>query len=341
MTILIAVIMIGVLVFAHELGHFLAAKASGIMVLEFAVGMGPIILSRQMGETRYSLRLLPIGGFARMAGEDLDEESNLIPNDRRYDKKPLYSRALVSVAGPLTNFLLAMLIFAVVFMFVGVPSNQPVVGSLPPDWPAAQAGIKVGDKIVSIEGSLVSDWQDIQQFIGKRGGQESALVVLRGGQSLTVQVTPKTDQQTGQTMIGIGPQNDRFSLFGSIRLGWQETVWFTRQIISILVNMVTGKIPAEGAGPIGMIVMVGQVARTGLVNLLTFAAIISIQLGLFNLLPIPALDGSRLIFFAIEAIRGKPVDPEKESFVHFLGFILLMVFMVLITFKDLQKLNVF
>jgi regulator of sigma E protease len=341
MTILIAVVMIGILVFAHELGHFLAAKASGIMVLEFAVGMGPILISRQVGETRYSLRLLPIGGFARMAGEDLDEDNNLVPEDRRYDKKPLLARAAVIVAGPFTNLLLAMLIFAVVFMFMGVPSNQAIVGTLSPDWPAAAAGLQVGDRITAINGSPVADWQDIQRLIGASGGQTSALTVERDGQVLSIQVTPKVDEQTGQAMIGIGPLSDKFSFFGSIRLGWEETIWFTKQIISILVNMVTGKIPAEGAGPIGMIVMVGEVARTGVINLLTFAAIISIQLGLFNLLPIPALDGSKLIFFAIEAVRGRPVDPEKESFVHFLGFVLLMVFMVLITFKDLQRLNVF
>ena len=124
-------------------------------------------------------------------------------------------------------------------------------------------------------------------------------------------------------------------------MGWRETVWFTQQIVSILVNMITGRIPAEGAGPIGIVVMVGQVAELGWVNLMTFAAVISIQLGLFNLLPIPALDGSHLVFLAIEAIRGRPVDPEKENFVHFLGFVLLMAFMVFVTFKDLQRLDVF
>ncbi|MGI6357514.1 MAG: RIP metalloprotease RseP [Bacillota bacterium] len=341
MTILLAVIMIGVLVFAHELGHFLAAKASGIMVLEFAVGMGPLVLSRQVGETRYSLRLLPIGGFARMAGEDVDEANNLVPDHRRYDKKPLYARALVSVAGPLTNFLLAALIFAVVFMFMGVPSEQPLVGALSPGWPAAAAGLEVGDRIVSIAGQPVERWQDIQPLVADWDGQQTTIVVERAGQQLSFPITPWADQETGQVMIGIGPQSERFSFLGSIAMGWQETVWFTDQIISILSNMVTGKIPAEGAGPIGMIVMVGEVARTGFVNLLTFAAIISIQLGLFNLLPIPALDGSRLVFFLIEAVRGKPVDPEKENMVHFLGFVLLMVFMVLITFKDLQRLNIF
>lgn len=341
MTILLAVIMIGILVFAHELGHFLAARASGIMVLEFAIGMGPVLLSRQVGETRYSLRLFPIGGFARMAGEEVDEANNLIPDDRRYDKKPLLARALVSIAGPATNFLLAILVFSVVFMFMGVPSDQPIVGALSAGWPAEQAGIAVGDRIITIDGVPIDSWQDVQQEIAKLDGQSTTLVLDRSGQQIKLQLSPRKDASTGQVMIGIGPRNDRFSFFGSLKMGWQETAWFTKQIVSILTNMVTGKIPAEGAGPIGMIVMVGQVARTGVINLLTFAAIISIQLGLFNLLPIPALDGSRLVFFAIEAVRGKPVDPEKESFVHFIGFVLLMVFMVLITFKDLQRLNIF
>lgn len=341
MTFLMAIVMIGVLVFAHELGHFLAAKANGIMVLEFAVGMGPILYARQVGETRYSLRLLPIGGFARMAGEDQDDDNNLVPDHRRYDKKPIYARALVSVAGPATNFLVAMLIFAVVFMFVGVPSREPIVGTVEPGWPAATVGLATGDRIVSINGAEIENWQDIQAEILARPGQLLTVVLDRAGQRMTVEVTPHTDPESGHAKIGIGQAIKRFSFLGSISMGWQETIWFTKQILGLLVSMVTGKIPAEGAGPIGMIVMVGQVAATGLVNLLTFAAIISIQLGIFNLLPIPALDGSRLIFFAIEAVRGKPIDPEKENFVHFLGFVLLMAFMVLVTFKDLQRLNIF
>lgn len=341
MTLFLAVVMIGVLVFAHELGHFLAAKANGIMVLEFAVGMGPILFARQFGETRYSLRLLPIGGFARMAGEDQDEDNNFVPDHRRYDKKPIYARALVSVAGPFTNFLVATLIFAVVFMFVGVPSSAPLVGNVAPEWPAAEAGVAAGDRIVSISGAEIGSWQDVQAEIFARPNQTLSIVLERAEQQVTVQVTPRLDDESGRPQIGIGPSIERFSFFGSISMGWQETVWFTKQIVELLVNMVSGKIPAEGAGPIGMIVMVGQVAETGFVNLLTFAAIISIQLGLFNLLPIPALDGSRLVFFAIEAVRGKPIDPEKENFVHFLGFVLLMAFMVLVTFKDLQRLNIF
>ncbi|NLW18009.1 MAG: RIP metalloprotease RseP [Firmicutes bacterium] len=341
MTILIAILIIGVLIIAHELGHFLAAKANGILVLEFAVGMGPVLLSRQIGETRYTLRLLPIGGFARMAGEEQDEEETYVPEHRRYDKKPLYARAMVSVAGPFANFLVAILLFAIVFMFVGVPSSAPLIGSVQEGWPAAAAGLMAGDRIISINGSTVESWQDVQTEIVARPEQALSIVVERDGQALSIEVTPRTDEESGRPQIGIGPSIERFGFLGSIHMGWQETVWFTKQIVALLVSMITGQIPAEGAGPIGLIVMVGEVAATGLINLLTFAAIISIQFGLFNLLPIPALDGSRLIFFAIEAIRGKPIEPEKENFVHFLGFVLLMTFMVFITFKDLQRLNIF
>lgn len=341
MTVLIAIFIIGVLVIAHELGHFLAAKANGILVLEFAVGMGPVIFSRQIGETRYSLRLLPIGGFARMAGEEQDEEDNYVPEYRRFDKKPIYARALVSVGGPLANFIVAVLLFAIVFMFVGVPSSAPQIGTVEPGWPAAAAGLMPGDRVISIGGVEVESWQDVQAEILARPGQLFTIVVERSGQPLTVEVTPRTDEESGRSQIGIGPSIERFGFLGALRMGWQETVWFTQQIVQLLGSMITGEVPAEGAGPIGLVVMVGQVAATGLVNLFTFAAIISIQFGLFNLLPVPALDGSRLVFLAIETIRGRPIEPEKENFVHFVGFVLLMTFMVFITFKDLQRLNIF
>lgn len=341
MSILIAIVMIGVLVFAHELGHFLAAKANGIMVLEFAVGMGPVLFEHQGRETRYSLRLLPIGGFARMAGDEQTEENVPIPDDRRYDKKPIYARALVAIAGPATNFLVAILIFVVLFMFIGVPSSKPYVGAVAPEWPAASAGVLPGDRVVSIEGATVTSWTDIQEKIVANLDQSLTLVVEREGQELALLVSPRLDEESGRFQIGIGPSVDQFSFFGSISMGVQETFWFTKEIFELLGNMVTGKIKAEGAGPIGMVIMVGQVAETGFMNLLTFAAVISIQLGIFNLLPIPALDGSRLVLLALEAVRGKPLAPEKENFVHFLGFVLLLAFMILITFKDLQRLQLF
>ena len=180
-----------------------------------------------------------------------------------------------------------------------------------------------------------------QQIVSQKSNQPIDFVVSRNGAQQMITITPRVDEASNRAMIGVSAQNVRYNVFRSLYLGAREMVWFTGEIITVLVNMLTGRMAAEGAGPIGMVVMIGQVARTGLVNLLSFAAIISIQLGLFNLLPIPALDGSKLVFLTIEGIRGKPVDPERENMVHFIGFVLLMGLLIMITFKDLQRLNIF
>lgn len=332
---------IGVLVFFHELGHFLAAKASGMLVQEFALGMGPTIFSITRGETKYALRMLPVGGFLRVVGEENEDGKELIPESRRYDKKPVWMRMAFVAGGPIFNFVLAALIFAVMFVFIGVPSTQPIIGSVSPSWPAAEAGLKTGDRIDSIAGVPVKSWSDLQQVVSKNSDQPLLFVVNREGAEHVITIIPKIDETSNRAMIGVSPHNVRYNVFRSLFLGAKEMVWFTGEIISVLTGMLTGRTPAEGAGPIGMVVMVGQVARTGIVNLLSFAAIISIQLGLFNLLPIPALDGSKLVFLTLEGLRGKPIDPERENMVHFIGFVLLMALLIIITFKDLQRLNIF
>lgn len=341
MTIILAVVIIGVLVFFHELGHFLAAKASGMLVQEFALGMGPVVVSVTRGETKYSLRLLPIGGFLRVVGEENESEKDLVPESRRYDKKPVWQRMTFVAGGPLMNFVLAALIFAVMFTAVGVPSNLPIIGSAHAGWPAAAAGLQTGDRIIRIGSTEVATWADLQRAVGQSEGKPTSFVFKRGQQELAAVVTPRLDEASGRLMVGVSPKNNRYNPLHSLLLGIREMAWFTVEIISVIGRMITGRLPAEGTGPIGMVVMVGEVARTGLVNLLSFAAIISIQLGLFNLLPIPALDGSKIVFLAFEGLRGKPVDPEKENMIHFVGFVLLMALIVLVTFKDLRRLDIF
>lgn len=341
MTIILSLVVIGVLVFFHELGHFIAAKASGMLVQEFALGMGPTLFSITRGETKYALRMLPVGGFLRVAGEESEEGKESIPESRRYDKKPVWMRMAFVAGGPIFNFILAAIIFAVMFVFVGVPSTQPIIGAVSPDWPAAQAGLQPGDRIVSIAGVPVESWSDLQQVVSQNSHQPLQFVIDRGGVEQSIAITPKIDEASNRAMIGVSPHNVRYNVFRSLYLGAREMVWFTGEIVSVLTGMLTGRTPAEGAGPIGMVVMIGQVASTGIVNLLSFAAIISIQLGLFNLLPIPALDGSKLVFLTIEGLRGKPIDPDKENMVHFVGFVLLMALLILITFQDLQRLNIF
>ncbi len=339
--ILLAVVIIGVLVFFHELGHFLAAKAANMYVQEFALGMGPALVSVQRGETKYSLRLLPVGGFLRVAGEETTVVGAAIPETRRYDKKTVLQRMTFVASGSLMNFLLAALIFAVIFMLVGVPSSQPILGTVNEGWPAAEAGLQPQDRILTIGDETIPTWTDLQRAIAAAGGQPLVFVFRRGAQEMSVVVTPRRDEAANRWLVGVAPANERFGPLTSVFLGLREMVGLTAEILSVIGRMLTGRLPAEGAGPIGMVVMVGEVARTGIANLLSFAAIISIQLGLFNLLPIPALDGSKLVFLALERLRGRPVDPEKENMIHLIGFVLLMVLIVLVTFGDLRRLNIF
>ncbi|MDP3487049.1 MAG: M50 family metallopeptidase, partial [Bacillota bacterium] len=249
MTIILSLVVIGVLVFFHELGHFLAAKASGMMVQEFALGMGPTIFSITRGETKYALRMLPIGGFLRVVGEENEEGKELIPESRRYDKKPVWMRMAFVAGGSVFNFILAALIFAVMFVFIGVPSTQPIIGSVTPDWPAAQAGLQPGDRIISIAGVPVETWSDLPQVVNQNAHQPLRFVVNRGGVEHIITITPKIDEASNRAMIGVGAHNIRYNIFRSLYLGAREMVWFTGEIISVLTGMLTGRTPAEGAGP--------------------------------------------------------------------------------------------
>ncbi len=339
MTIIIALLVISLLIFVHELGHFIAAKATGVMVLEFSVGRGPTLWSRRVGETLYSLKLLPIGGYAMMAGEETEPENGLqVPFSKRYDKKPTWARGIIALAGSSANFLFAVLIFALIFSMVGVPSSNPIIGSVTPGTPAATAGIQNGDRILQINGQPIANWQEMQTLVNQYPSQSIDLLIVREGQQLTFSLVPMTE--AGQSLIGVTAVAERFGVLNSLGKGVERTVSFTKDIINLLVGMVSGRVAAEGSGPVGMIVMVGQVASTGLLNLLIFTAMISIQLGIFNLLPIPALDGGKLVFLLVETLRGRPIKPEHEGMVHLLGFALLMVFMVVLTVQDLMRLQI-
>jgi len=336
-----AIVIIGVLVFFHELGHFLTAKASGMLVHEFALGMGPVLFSVTKGDTKYSLRMLPIGGFLRVAGEEPEQGKFTVPDSMRYDKKPVWRRMLFVAGGSLMNFVLAALIFASIFMMVGVPTTEPLIGAVTPEWPAAIAGLLPGDQVIRIDESSIETWTDLQKAIAGTAAETITFTIIRDGMESEFLLSPRFDEASGRKLVGVAPANIRHNPLRALFFGTRDMLWFTGEILSVVGRMLTGRMPAEGAGPIGMVVMVGEVARTGVANLLSFAAIISIQLGLFNLLPIPALDGSKLVFLAIEGLRGKPINPEKENMIHFIGFVLLMLLIVLITYQDLQRLNIF
>ncbi len=333
MTIILALVIFSILILVHEGGHFLAAKRAGIRVDEFAIGLGPALWQAKKGETTYSLRAFPLGGYNRMAGmegADLDDP-------RGFNRQPLGKRMGVIAAGSGMNFLLAILLFIFAFMILGIPADINVVGRVEPDMPAARAGLQAGDKILQVDNTPVTTWRDMVQLIYERPEQKITLLLERDGRQQQVTLTTIKDPQAGVGMIGIGPTWERQGIGRSIILGLQQALEITRLIVLSLVQMVTGRVAAEVVGPVGIIQLVGQAATFGLANVLNFMAVLSLDLGLINLLPVPALDGSRLVFLGLEGVRGRPINPEKENFVHLIGFALLMGLLILITYNDLVR----
>jgi regulator of sigma E protease len=284
------------------------------------------------------LRIFPLGGFVRLVGEDPEE----VEDPGSFQKQKVATRFGIIAAGPLMNFLLAVLLFSLIyFAFLGIATFPVQIGQVTPGERAEAAGLQVGDTLLTVDEKTIESWEQVVSIINQNPGREITIVVERGGQVLALPVVPKADEETGRGLIGIGPLTQRFKFLPSLGLGFSNTGRFIRFIIVSLVGMVAGKIPADIAGPVGIISIVGEVAQTGIVNLLSLAAVLSINLGLINLLPIPALDGSRLVFLLVEGVRGRPVDPKKESFVHFVGFTLLILLMIIIAYRDLLRLDLF
>ena len=333
-TIIASILIFGLLIFVHELGHYLAARKAGIRVLEFALGFGKELIGWEKDGTRYTLRLFPLGGFCRLLGEDSEDQEQ----EGNFQSKSIPARFAVIAAGPLMNFLLAILLFALMyFFFLGVPQQHTTrIGDVLSGSRAEEVGLQGGDVIRSVNGVNVQEWPDVVSSINAKPEQEIILQIQRNGTVYTVSVTP--ENQEGRGLIGITPEYKKFAFFSSIFWGFNYTWFFIQLIFVSLYQMITGVIPADVAGPVGIVAVVGEVMETGFSNLLSLAAIISINLGIINLLPIPALDGSRLLFLSLEGIRGKPIDPQKEGFIHFVGFAMLIMLMIFISFQDIFRL---
>ncbi|MGI6097768.1 MAG: RIP metalloprotease RseP [Dethiobacteria bacterium] len=338
-TLLASVFVFGLLIFAHESGHYLAAKASGIEVIEFAIGLGPRLFGWEKNKTKYSLRVFPLGGFCRMLGEDPDE----IGLKGSFQEQPLIKRFFVIAAGPLMNFLLAVLLFSLIyFLFLGVPLTKvPVVGAVEPGGQAEAAGIQEGDHILSVNETAVNNWSEVVALINAHPEEQIEITLRREEETKVIRVIPALDTKTGKGFIGIAPVMKKYDPLGSLTIGIEYSWWLIKFIFVSIYRMITGQIPPDVSGPVAIIQTVGEVAETGFSNLLSLAAVISINLGIINLLPIPALDGSRLFFILVEGIRGKPFDPQKEGFIHFIGFTILILLMLFIAFNDLLKLGIF
>ncbi|MTI48029.1 MAG: RIP metalloprotease RseP [Firmicutes bacterium] len=336
-TALAAIFVFLIIVLVHELGHFTVAKLVGVKVHEFAIGMGPRLFKFGKGETEYSLRALPIGGYVRMEGED--EEST---DARSITNQPVLARIAVFAAGAIMNFLLAIVIFSLIAFNVGAITTT--VDKLDESLPAYQSGMRAGDKIINIDGENIGSWEEIVTLINMSNGEEIKVTVDREGATKTFNIKPvveETDAEGNNIIIGIYPRVSR-SFGDIIKAGIQKTFFFVGLMFEFIGRLFHGNVGANDvAGPVGVISLVGEAAQYGFLNLLNIAGFLSINLGFINLLPIPALDGSRIMFGLIELVRRKPIDQEKEGFIHFIGFIFLLGLIVFITYIDVSRLDIF
>lgn len=383
------------------------------MVREFAIGMGPKLLGYTKGETVYTIRLLPIGGYVRMAGEDLDaielqpgyrvgvrlnakdevdyivlnqknylpdmqfieieeadlmnrmfiegydesetlvrypisrdakvneagRESLIAPYDRQFHSKTVGQRSLAIFAGPLFNFILAFIIFTVIALFRGIPVDEPIISSIVDDTPAAEAGLQEGDRVASIDGTTIGTWSDLVQIIQQSPNETLSFEIERDGERISTSIVPDAFENGEQVIGQIGvmaPFEESF--LGSFVYGATQTYDFTILIFTLLGDLITGSFSIDDlSGPVGIYKATETVAQFGILNLMSWTAMLSINLGIMNLLPLPALDGGRLLFFGLEALRGKPVDKQREGMVHFVGIMLLMVLMIVVTWNDIQR----
>jgi len=338
------VIFIGILaglILAHELGHFITAKASGVMVKEFGIGFPPRLLSVKRGETRYSLNAIPLGGFTKMAGEEDPEKP------RSLASKPTATRLLVLSAGSLMNFILPLLLFSIAFMIPhNVAQGQVSITDIAPNSPAAIAGFEQGDTLLAINDKQISNIGDLQRYIQLNLGRETSVSVQHSDFTTEeVQVTPRWRYPEGQGPIGITVSMPDAIIVRQSEPPWRAAPLAASALVETFVlfkngimSMVIGAEPMEVTGPVGIAQITGMVAKAGVSPLMEFAAFLSINLAIINIFPLPGLDGGRIAFVLLEKIRrGKRISPKTEGLIHFIGFATLIGAIMVITYNDIAR----
>lgn len=330
MTIVYAVIIFCLLIFVHELGHFAVAKACGVKVNEFAIGMGPAILKKQKGETLYAIRIFPIGGYCAMEGEDEDSD-----DERAFNNKPAWQRALVLAAGALMNLVTAAVLLMVISFWSGQPTTT--VDKVLEGSPAYEAGLESGDRIISIEGQKINEWNDIIEEIGESGEETVQIVVLRGDSEVSITSRLEYDDEAQRYKVGISPVSEH-RIIPSVTAGIKNTGSMTVMMYDILKQLFTGGVSVkELSGPVGIVYAVNDTAKAGIIYVIYLAALLSLNLAIMNMLPFPALDGGRLLFLLIRKITGKRVTDEMEGKIHFAGMVLLFALMIYVTWNDIIR----
>lgn len=331
-----AILIFCVLIFIHEFGHFITAKMSGMTVHEFSVGMGPKLFG--IGKkTKYSLRLLPLGGYVKLEGEDGEST-----DPDAFCNKSAVKRFAVLFAGAFMNILLGFVIFVIIYSSVGSYASRSI-DSVIPGSAFENAGVKSGDEIVKMDGKMyatkIHSYKDISVFISLNGGSAADITFRRGGKEFTKNIKPTYIESEKRELFGFSPKTQKTTPWDVISLAFWECIFVIKSVILSIWWLIRGLVPASSvSGPVAIVSEIGAAAKMGWQTVLNFAGFISVNLGVMNLLPIPALDGGRILFLAIEKVRGKKMNPDREGFVNFISFVLLLLLMLIVTLGDIKKL---
>ena len=339
------ILILGAIILVHEFGHFIFSKLFKVYVYEFSLGMGPKLLhyKKKKGETEYCLRLIPIGGFVSLAGEDADDNDK-IPDDRKLYNKPVWQRFIIMVAGATMNFVFAFVVLFIMALIYGGASMKPIIATVSEDYPAYLAGVEVGDTVVSIDGERTSSWSEVQLYISMSDGKEMEFVLKDiNGEKRTVMITPEVveDEEGNKSyLVGIGLDNTKKKGFvNSLGYALETTGSLFGIMFTTLKQLFTGGVGVKDlSGPVGIYTVVSDQAKQGFESLMYLTAYLSVNVGVINLLPFPAFDGGRVLFLIIEKIRKKPVKAQTEAIVNTIGFGLLLLLMVIVTIGDIIKL---
>ncbi|RKM55533.1 RIP metalloprotease RseP [Butyrivibrio sp. X503] len=344
-SVIIFLLIFGILVTSHEFGHFIIAKTGGIRVKEFFIGMGPTIFKKQKGETLYSIKLLPVGGACVFDGMDPISEEKESFDERAFLNAPVWRRIATLFAGPFANFIIAYILAVILVSFS--LWNFPVIHKLTEESAAAEAGMQVGDTIISIDGEKVYNSQEVTLISQFAEGSPMDIVYERDGQKYSTTLQPKYSEKEHRYYMGVYMgEYENIKGFQAFKYAWYEVRFSLKNTYRSLALLIKGKLSADDvSGPVGVVKIVDEVyeetSQYGIpmviLNMLSLTVLLSVNLGVMNLLPFPALDGGRLVFQFIEVIFGKPVPPEKEGYVHMFGMILLIGLMVFVLFNDIMK----
>ena len=342
MSIILALIIFSLIILIHELGHFLLAKRGGVTVEEFSLGMGPGLISTVKGGTRYSLKLLPFGGSCMMLGED-----EATTEEGSFASKSVWTRISVIAAGPIFNFILAFVLSVIIIGSNGV--DKPVILAVSEGFPAAEAGIQKGDTILKMNGTKIRLSREVTNYVTFHQGEDVTFVYEHEGEERTVTLSPEQNEG-GRYIFGlstVSSYREKVGAWETLKYSAYEVKYWIQTTISSLKMLFTGQVGINDmSGPVGVVTIIGDTYKESAadggfyiwLNMLNISILLTANLGVMNLLPLPALDGGRLVFLIIEAIRRKRIDPEKEGMVHFVGLMLLMVLMIVVMFNDIRKL---